>query len=79
MFLRFHCRSPARPIACHKLLGNVLQLLDGVVFGTVAISSDDIFYVAILTDMSFYFIDCLLARAMFGRFPLRCVRNCFTI
>lgn len=51
-----------------------MLVLDDVVFGTVAKPLNDIYYVATRTNKSYYFSNCVLLCAIFGRYPLGYVR-----
>lgn len=70
----FHCYGSTVPIAYDKSLRNIMHWFDGVVIGNVATSLNGIFYGAARTDMSYYFIDCVVACAIFGWSLPGCVR-----
>lgn len=70
LFLPFHCFSFARRIVCDKMLGIMVWWLDSVLFGTLAIPSNDVFCAATRTDRSYYFIDRVLMCAVLGWCPL---------
>lgn len=56
------------------MLGHMLRLLYGFVFGTVAVPSNDMFQVATRTDMSYRYVECVHACKIFDRHPLGRVR-----
>lgn len=59
------CFGFAETVAFDEMLRNTEWRLDGAVFGTVAMPSNDKFYVPTQTDMSYYFINCVLTCANF--------------
>lgn len=64
VWLSIHRSCLSWPISWSKMLGYVAQRLDGIILCTVAIPSDTVCYVARWTNMSYDFLDCVFACAI---------------
>lgn len=60
----------------YKALRYVLRRIDGIIFGTVSIPSNDVFNVVFQTNKSRFFVDCAFLCTTFDWRSLGCVWIC---